>query len=184
MNRITSCSDLEKELHRRDFLKTLALGGGASLLSLTMGSRSALGSGKADGKADVLLLSCIDYRLIDYTAQYMVGRGLRGNYDYVILAGASLGAITNKYPSWNKTFWDHVGLAIKLHSIRKVMVMDHRDCGAYKLILGENCCSPRDIETNVHRTQMQSLGKAIRRRHPGLEVELLLMDVNGVVEKI
>ncbi|PYP85927.1 MAG: hypothetical protein DMF61_15320 [Blastocatellia bacterium AA13] len=180
MKEITSGSDLQQGLHRRNFLKTLVWGGGAGLWSLTSGSRAALG----DGKADVLLLSCIDYRLVDYTVHYMVGRGLRDNYDYVILAGASLGAITDKYPEWNKTFWDHLGLAIRLHGIHKVMVMDHRDCGAYKLILGENCCKPREKETKEHRTQMQSLEKAIRKKYRDLEVELLLMDLNGVVEKI
>jgi carbonic anhydrase len=158
----------------------VVLGGSATFLSLPFFSRTSLGA----GKADVLLLSCMDYRLVDYTLHYMVGRGLRDKYDYVILAGASLGAITDKYPEWNKTFWDHLNLAIQLHSIHTVMVLDHRDCGAYKLILGEGCCNTREKETNAHRTQLQSLEKIIRKRHSELEVELLLMDLNGVVEKI
>jgi carbonic anhydrase len=31
-----------------------------------------------------------------------------------------------------------VGLAVDLHHIHQVIVMDHRDCGAYKVILGED----------------------------------------------
>ncbi len=180
MNKIGSNSDLAKYMHRRNFLKTVVLGGGASLFSFTWGSSTSLSA----GQTDALLLSCMDYRLVDYTLHYMVGRGLRDKYDHVVLAGASLGAITDKYPEWNKTFWDHLGLAIKLHSIHKVMVLDHRDCGAYKLILGEECCNNRERETKAHRTQLQSLGKSISKKYSDLEVELLLMDLNGVVEKI
>jgi carbonic anhydrase len=158
----------------------VVLGGSASFLSLSLGSRAALGA----GKADVLLLSCMDYRLVDYTLHYMVGRGLRDKYDHIVLAGASLGAVTDKYPEWNKTFWDHLSTAIKLHGIHKVMVLDHRECGAYELILGEDCCKDREKETKAHRAQLKSLEKLIRKRNPELEVELLLMDLNGVVEKI
>jgi carbonic anhydrase len=177
---MNSSSDPKRALNRRNFLKTVALGGSASFLSLTLGSRAALGA----GKTDVLLLSCMDYRLVDYTLHYMVGRGLRDKYNHVVLAGASLGAITDKYPEWNKTFWDHLSLAIKLHSIRCVMVLDHRDCGAYKLILGEDCCNTLEKETRAHRIQLQGLEEEIKKRYSNLEVELLLMNLNGVVEKI
>jgi carbonic anhydrase len=180
MTKISSPSEHQRELHRRKFLKTVALGGSASLLSLAIGSRTAFGA----GEADVLLLSCMDYRLVDYTLHYMEGRGLRDKYDHIVLAGASLGAITDKYPEWNKTFWDHLGLAIKLHSIHTVMILDHRKCGAYDLILGESCCITREKETMAHRTQLKDLHKAIKKRYSELEVELLLMDLDGKVEKI
>jgi carbonic anhydrase len=180
MTKISSSPEHKRASHRREFLKTVALGGGAGLLSMAFGSRAALGA----GEADALLLSCIDYRLIDYTLHYMVGRGLRDKYDQVILAGASLGAITDKFPEWNKTFWDHLGLAIKLHGIHRVIVLDHRKCGAYDLILGEACCKNRDDETKAHRTQLKSLYKAIKKKYPELEVELLLMDLDGTVEKM
>jgi carbonic anhydrase len=180
MSKIGSPAARKREFPRRKFLKTVALGGSASLLSIALGSRLAFGS----GHADALLLSCIDYRLVDHTQRYMVEHGLKDKYDYVILAGASLGAITDKYPDWNKSFWDHLGLAIKLHSIHRVMIMDHRDCGAYQLILGEGCCDTREKETEAHRTQLKNLDRAIKKRYAELEVELLLMDLNGTVEKI
>ena len=138
------------------------------------------------GKADVLLLSCMDYRLVDYTLHYMVSRGLRDNYDHVVLAGASLGAITETHPQWNQTFWDHLGLAIELHGIKTVIVLDHRDCGAYKAILGPDCCNDPEEEREAHRIQLQGLEDQIIKRCSGseLKVELLLMNLNGVVETI
>ena len=162
---------------RRRFLELGVLGGGASLLALPA-------VGRAAGNTEALLLSCMDYRLVNKTERYMSGRKLRDKYDYVILAGASLGALTDKYPAWGKTFWEHLDVAIQLHHIQKVMVMDHRDCGAYKVILGEDCCKPKDKETAAHAEKLKELRKQINDKHPKLGVELLLMALDGKVETI
>lgn len=103
--------------------------------SLLFAAMALLPKEALSGHAEALLLSCMDYRLVDETERYMTNRGLRDKYDHVILAGASLGAMTDKYPSWNQTFWDHLDVSIKLHGIKKVIILDHRDCGAYKAIL-------------------------------------------------
>ena len=141
------------------------------------------GNGSGHG-TEVMLLNCMDYRLVDQTAQYMAKRGLKGKYDDIVLAGAALGAVTEKHPAWNETFWDELGVALDLHHIHKVMVLDHRDCGAYKVILGEDFAKDPAKETAVHATNMKRLGEAIRAKYPELEVELLLMALDGKVEKI
>lgn len=61
----------------------------------------------------------MDYRLIDETERYMSARGLRDKYDHIILAGASLGALTDQYPAWNQTFWEHLEIALSSY-IRSV----------------------------------------------------------------
>ena len=136
------------------------------------------------GHTDALLLSCMDYRLVDDTERYMTNRGLRDKYDHVILAGASLGATTDKYPCWSQTFWDHLDVAIKLHNIKKVIVLDHRDCGAYKVILGEDFAKDPGKEKSVHTDKLSALASRLKEKYPGLEIELLLMDLAGEVEKI
>ena len=174
------CPHVELWQDRRQFLKTLALGGSAASLTLLL---SAAGS-RAAGQTEALLLSCMDFRLVDDTARYMASRGLTDKYDHIILAGAALGALTEKFPAWNQTFWDHVGVAIDLHKIHKVIVLDHRDCGAYRVILGEDFAKDPAKETAMHATQLQRLGKMIKEKHPSLEVELLLMALDGKVETI
>src|SRR5437879_12599909 len=77
-----------------------------------------------------LLLTCMDHRLIDDVADYMQSptkRNMKEDYDYVVLAGASLGVNNTTYPAWGSTFWDHLATAIKLHQIKKVIIIDHRD---------------------------------------------------------
>ncbi|PIB96714.1 carbonic anhydrase [Caulobacter sp. X] len=175
----TCCSPKITGLSRREAFGLIALGGGVSLLSTL-----APGVARARGHTDMLLLTCMDYRLTDDTVAYMDGRGLRDKYDHVVLAGASLGALTDRYPSWGPTFWSHLDVAITLHSIHKVMVLDHRDCGAYKVILGPEAVDTPDKELAAHTQQLQALRAEIKRRHEHLEVELGLMSLDGKVQDI
>jgi len=62
--------------------------------------------------------------------------------------------------------------------------MDHRDCGAYKVILGEDFFKDRARETEAHTTRLKELLKLIKEKHPKLAVELLLMDLDGKAETI
>jgi carbonic anhydrase len=170
-----------KKVSRRDFLKTALWGVGCgALLSSGLASASTL----ADGHADILLLTCMDYRLMEETEKYMVRRGLKHKYDHIVLAGGALGAVTDKFPEWNKTFWDELGLAIDLHHVHKVMLMDHRDCGAYKQIFEEDFAKHPKKETEIHTAQLKKLKEQINNKYEKLEVELLLMNLKGKVEKI
>lgn len=181
MNEIhPSSKDQSPETTRRSFLRLAALGGGAVLLASTLPAHVA----RAAGQTEALLLSCMDFRLMDDAERYMSGRGLRDKYDHIVLAGAALGAVTDKYPAWNKTFWEHLDIAIKLHNIHKVIVMDHRDCGAYKVILGEDFAKDPPKEKEVHANKLKELAGLIKKQHPKLGVELLLMSLDGKVESI
>jgi len=165
---------------RRRFLKMLTVGGSAMGLTWLF----PVGRLRAEGPTEALLLSCMDFRLVDATGRYMASRGLAGKYDHIILAGAALGALTDKFPAWNQTFWDHVDVASDLHKIHKVMVLDHRDCGAYKVIMGEDFATDPAKETAIHTTQLKQLSKRVQEKYPALEVELLLMALDGKVEAI
>ncbi len=114
----------------------------------------------------------------------MAGRSLTDKYDHLILAGAALGALTPKFPSWGQTFWEHLGIAITLHQIPKVIVLDHRDCGAYKVLLGAAHMKDPATETAAHAKYLRGLKQQIAKRHPKLETEMLLMSLDGTVETI
>jgi carbonic anhydrase len=164
---------------RRAFLRLAALGATAAVGGMVM---RPLPGGAAE--TEILLLSCMDYRLVDEVTRYMDSRGLTNKYDQVILAGAALGATTEKYPAWGQTFWEHLDVAMTLHKIKKVMVINHRDCGAFKVILGKDLAKDPTAETAIHAEVLQRLSGAIRQKHPNLEVELLLMALDGKVETI
>ena len=164
---------------RRRALHTIALGGGAALLTTLPLARA-----EAAGHVDVLLLTCMDYRLMDEIAAYMDHRGLKDGYDHVILAGASLGALTDKRPDWGRTFWQHLDVAMELHHVTKVIVLDHLDCGAYRVFLGDNAVDTPAKELAAHTHYLRELRAEIGRRHPDLDVELGLMSLDGRVRPI
>jgi hypothetical protein len=142
------------------------------------------GEARAAGGTDALLLNCIDYRLTAKTTNYMTQRKMAGKYDQLVLAGAALGAKNDKFPAWGATFWETVQVAKELHQIHQIIVIDHRDCGAYKAILGEDLAGDRRKEFDVHAKQMRSLRADIAKRHPDLAVQLFLMGLDGKVETV
>ena len=133
---------------------------------------------------EALLLTCFDFRLLDAARGYMAGRGLAGRYDHISLAGASLGALNNRYPAWSVAFRQQLDLAVQLHRIRRVIILDHRDCAAYRLILGEDLAADPAREREVHASHLAALRSAISTHQPSLSVELLLMSLAGAVEPI
>lgn len=201
-------------ISRRRFVQLTTLGGGIALLGLATPWRLARAEAgheppiqrKPDPKAgaepgaghgadpqtgaapahtaEALLLSCMDYRLIDDITRYMDGRGMTNQYDHIVLAGAALGALTDYCKEWNKTFWEHLKIASDLHHIKKVILMDHRDCGAYKVILKADFSKDQQLETRIHGKFLRDLMVAIHKRYPELEVERLLMNLDGTVQKV
>ncbi len=174
-----SCHALNAEVRgpsRRAFVRTATLGGGAALYLALAPSRA-----KAAGHCDVLLLTCMDYRLENEILAYMDKRGLRDNYDHVVLAGASLGALNDANPEWQKVFLAHLNAAKQLHGIKKVMVIDHRDCGAYRLFLGEAAVKDPKTEFESHARVLGTFHQLVKKAAPELEVELNLMALDGSV---
>ncbi|WP_299649167.1 carbonic anhydrase [uncultured Tateyamaria sp.] len=139
-------------------------------------------SGNQASTTEALVLNCMDHRLIAPVADYLEGRGLRGRYDQIVLAGGAIGVMSDQTRAWAETFWQHVKLARDLHGIRKVIIIDHRDCGACKAFVGPTCADERERETIIHMIWMEALADEIRTREPDLDVELLLMDLDGSVE--
>lgn len=133
---------------------------------------------------EALVLNCMDYRLVGPVSDYLEARGLRGRYDQIVLAGGAIGVMSDQTAAWAETFWQHVTLAQDLHGIQKIIVIDHRDCGACKAFVGKTCADERARETEIHTAWMSALANEIKTRAPGLEVELLLMDLDGSIEVI
>ena len=160
---------------RRGFLSLVA---GAAIAGLhVLPARAA-------GATEAVLLTCMDFRLMDDIARYMDGRALANRYDHLIIAGASLGVLTEKYPAWGQTFWAHLQFSRELHHVRRLIVIDHRDCGGYKAMLGPEHASNRASETTAHGEQLRRFRAEVAVRQPGLEVETLLMALDGTVEVV
>ena len=130
--------------------------------------------------AKALVITCMDFRLIDDAVYFLNGRGYNNNYDEIVLAGASLGYNQTKYECWKKTVDDHIGLARKLHHIKEVIVIDHMDCGAYKLFYGKTKLARKE-EIELHRENFEKFEELITSTYPDLTVSCYLMDIDGKI---
>ena len=87
-------------------------------------------------KYQALVLSCIDPRFQPIIYNYLKKRKLTGRYSSFTIAGSAIGVTALKFKKWHKTFWDNLETSIKLHKIKKLIVINHRDCGAAKIVNG------------------------------------------------
>ena len=90
---------------------------------------------KATEKPTIFLLTCIDYRYAHRIVDLMDSEGLRRKYDTFSLAGAAAGA--NQVPEWREVLVNHIRVAREIgHPIARLIILEHRDCGAYKKFFG------------------------------------------------
>ena len=61
---------------------------------------------------------------------YTVEQKLTGKFSQFVIAGAAVGVVAPEFKEWHQAFWDNLGASIQLHHIKKVIAIDHRDCGA------------------------------------------------------
>lgn len=168
------CNAQEQGFSRRHF----------GILGLSALGLSALPFPANAAEVEALTLTCMDYRLTDAIAPLMAQQHLAHNYDQIALAGASLAGVSPKFPSSNAAVWDHVAIAKQLHHIRKVVAVDHRDCGAYKVAFGKDFASAHDAETAQHKKVMLEFQALLKQKHPDLGYEAYLMALDGKAERI
>jgi hypothetical protein len=136
----------------------------------------------ADGKSSnrtLLLLTCIDLRYPSLIHAKMEPK-FHKLYDQVCLAGAGLSPVidfgADRKPHWQQTFLEHVAVSLALHSISRVLVMDHRDCGAYRkfgLLTDGDTDKPK--EKKVHQQQAKRLQALMKAEFPTLGFNYLLL---------
>ena len=128
-----------------------------------------------------MVLSCIDPRFQTIVSNYLKKKKLNGKYSSFTIAGAALGVTANKFKRWHRSFWDNFNTSIKLHNIRKLIVINHRDCGAAKII-NEKKEFSKINETKVHKNSFYKIKKLFKKKYPKLSIELKIISLNSKVE--
>ena len=118
-----------------------------------------------------MLLSCIDPRFQPIIYNYLKKKKLMGKYSTFTIAGSAIGVTANKFKKWHKTFWENFDTSVKLHNIKRLIVINHRDCGAAKIINGKKEFSKLN-ETKVHKNSLQKIKKIFKKKYPKLSIEL------------
>lgn len=172
MNNICTCK-------RRDFTKLLLTGS----LGLSFWLSSPL-SANAQHKAKALVLSCIDFRFVDFEQNFLINGNLDHEFDWLSLAGASLALADFPSHADTEVFWEQLELSYKLHHIEKVIILDHQDCGAYATKFDVKLSENPEQELTIHRQYLSQAQETIKNKYPDLKVELYFVSLDGKVKNV
>ena len=128
-----------------------------------------------------MVLSCIDPRFQPVVYNHLRKKNLKGKYSSFTIAGSAIGVTSNNFQKWHKVFWDNFETSIKLHNIKKLIVINHWDCGAARIINGKKEFSKIN-ETKVHKNSLKKIKKIFKKKYPKLGIELKIISLNSKVE--
>ena len=133
-------------------------------------------------KYKAMVLSCIDPRFQKPVYNYLKKKKLTGKFSAFTIAGAAVGVTHNKFKKWHRTFYDNLGTSIQLHKIEKLIVINHKDCGAAKIANGKKEFSLVN-EKKIHKESFSKIKKQIKKKFPKLKVELNLISLDCKITK-
>lgn len=136
---------------------------------------------------NILVISCMDLRIVDKTEEALTYMGYKTNYDYISLAGSSLaiGLNTdhldddgrNEIIRWKETIFDHIVLAKQLHNIKEIFLIDHEDCGAYTKFATDKM-KQMSLE-DMHLYNLDKARNILKKMYPDLKIRIFLLFIKG-----
>ena len=127
-------------------------------------------------KYEAMVLSCIDPRFQAKVFNHLKRKKLTGKYSAFTIAGAAIGVTHKKFKKWHSTFWDNLETSIKLHQISKLIVLNHKDCGAAKMVNKEKKFNSL-IENKIHKESFINLKEKLKKKYPNLKVSLKTLSI-------
>ena len=131
-------------------------------------------------KFKAMVLSCMDPRFQHLVHNHLKKKKLTGKYSAFTIAGAAVGVTHNKFKKWHNTFYDNLGTSIQLHKIAKLIVINHKDCGAAKIVNGNRKFSS-SIEKKIHKTSFTKLKKKLKKKFPKIKVYFKVLSLKNAL---
>ena len=112
-----------------------------------------------------IIVTCIDFRFQEYINNWIAKSFQPKTFDRVAFAGGvkSLDIIM-----------DQIETVYNLHHIKKVVLINHEDCGAY----GEAGTPEK------HAEDLKNAASQIKQRYPDLVIETYFLRLDGTFEQI
>lgn len=113
--------------------------------------------------AEAVIITCIDFRFQEYINNWIASNFQPKTFDRVAIAG---GVFDFDY------VLKQVEISKRLHHIKKVILINHEDCGAY----GETGTVEKHIE------DLKKAADQIKQQYPDLTVETYYLHLDGTFE--
>lgn len=117
--------------------------------------------------AEAVIATCIDFRFQEYINNWISQNFSPKTFDRVAFAGGvkSLDTIISQ-----------IDIAERLHKIKKVVLVNHEDCGAYG--------DPASAGPEKHAEDLKNAAAQIKQQYPDLEVQTYYLHLDGTFESI
>ncbi len=111
-----------------------------------------------------VLVRCINFRLQGPIGRWLDDQGLVGDCDLVSKAGAVKDIVAG-----GTSVMADIDIAVSLHMITRVILMNHTDCGAY---------GGRQSDDDArHLDQIKQAKAIVLAKYPNLEIWIILADI-------
>ena len=120
-------------------------------------------------KYEAMVLSCMDPRFQPKVYKYLKNKKLTGKYSSFTIAGGAIGVTAKRFKKWHSTFFDNLSTSIKLHKIHKLIVINHKDCGAAKIVNGKKKFNSI-VENRIHKESFKKIKKIVNKKFPSLKI--------------
>ena len=128
-------------------------------------------------KYEAMVLSCMDPRFQPKVFNYLKKKKLTGKYSSFTIAGSAIGVTSKKFKKWQSTFLDNLSTSIKLHNIGKLIVINHEDCGAAKIVNGKKEFSSL-VENKIHKDSFEKIEAILNKRFPKLKLSFKILKLS------
>ena len=123
-----------------------------------------------------MVLTCIDPRCQPKINSMMKKKKLIGKYSLFSIAGSTLGITSQNLKNWDKVFWKNFSISSQIHGIKKLIVINHYDCGLAK-ILNKKKLFNKKIEKEIHYKSFKLLKKIFLKKYPKFKLETKIISV-------
>jgi len=127
-------------------------------------------------KYKAMVLSCIDPRCQPKINNILKKKKLSGKYSLFSIAGSAVGVTSSKFKTWHNVFWQNLSISLKLHGIKKLIAVNHYDCGAAKLVNKQKKFN-KNIEYKIHQNAFKALKTKLKKKYPKFKLETKIITV-------
>lgn len=127
-----------------------------------------------------LVLACIDFRFITGLANWLKNQNLEKDYDLITIAGSAKNLASPQNENEKEFILKQIEISNRLHQIKKVILVNHQDCGAYG---GSAAFGSLKEEFEFHQEELMRGKEKILEGFPNLTIQLVYARIDQSADK-
>ncbi|MBI3638510.1 hypothetical protein HY227_02095 [Candidatus Wolfebacteria bacterium] len=116
---------------------------------------------------DAMVIHCIDFRFGNGVHDFIKNDMGLNCFDIVSLAGGAKNLASPAEDFLLETVLENTEISQRLHHIKKIILVNHMDCGAYG---GSAKFENLEAETEFHKSELEKAAKVILEKFPNMEI--------------